>query len=165
MKRGRKTGTKIGSKYEKSRDLSGKLDYNLEYEREIGKKRFPDISYEMRRERAIANGKPMPSLQCPFCGRLIYKKVAVDASGMPKRGNKDPFTDIVKVNGNMERRFAGVSAGELTPVCVRYHGGGLGIFLNPKESISPRMLNRIDHDLYLDFKKKLEMTLNNFRVD
>jgi len=160
-KRGRKTGTIIGSKYEKYRDSDGIIDYPSARADLRGKKRFKDLSVENRRERAFRQGKPLKMLQCPFCGKLTPKEVAVFKSGDYKR-EPGKFIKYVKVKGKLERRFTGIPPDQLMPVAVQYFGGNLGMFVNEKESLSPDLLKKIDPELYNEYKRILQYTLKQF---
>ena len=162
QKRGRKEGTKLTSKYEEIRDTDGTIDYHLaEYQRR-GKKRQTDLSIEDKRSRAITHGTPQKMLQCPFCGKLTAKMVALDASGNPKRPPA-AYIKYVEVDGRVERRFTGVPPADLSPITTQYRHATYGFFVNTKESIPPRFLKSVDADLFNDFKKILENTLHEFR--
>ncbi len=159
---GRPKGYHPPSKYEEFRGADGKIDYSMARSKKRGKKKYVDLSLEERKQRVFMNGTPMEMLQCPFCGKLTPKNVAMDAMGEPKRPPA-MFMKYVKVDGHIERRFAGIPADKLTPLATQYRMGGLGFFVQPKQSIPPSFLKNVDSELFNDFKRILQNTLNEFQ--
>ena len=160
-KRGRKKGTIPQSKFEEFRDIDGTIDRHLVAHTLLGEKRYADIENEFKRESAFREGRPQKMLQCPFCGFLTPKTVAVNASGKPKRPPQT-FIKYVKNDGKIERRYAGIPFNKMNPITVQYRHPKYGWHINDKECIPPSLLKKIDADLYNDFKQILANTLKQF---
>ena len=107
-----------------------------------------DMTLHEKKARVFEIAKKMPWIQCPICGTMKPLIVGPNAKPNPK------FIQYKDVDGVKQRRFTGPSLSYM-PVHVRYMGGKLGSYTKPEESMSPRTLKTVDHDLFDDFVKAL----------
>jgi len=149
---GRPEGFSPGSKYEPGAD--GTVDYVFlakERQARITNQRRSELQTDENRRKALAQGKRIEFLVCPVCRMHTPRMVKVNAAGEPYTNPPAPGIQYVRTYKGLERRFVGPTS-DYCPLTVRYSAGGrIGSFLNPKESMSPRVLSTVDAELYKHF--------------
>lgn len=103
-----------------------------------------DMTSFEKKQRAFEIAKKYLWIQCPICGTMKPLVAGSDAKPNPK------FVYYKNINGVKQRRFSGPDLNYM-PVHMRYMGGKLGSYTKPEESMTPRTLKTIDHDLFNDF--------------
>jgi hypothetical protein len=148
-------------------DEAGKVDYVFmakERQARITEQRRKELQTDENRLRAFGSGKKQEFLVCPVCRMHTLRMVKTNAAGEPYAGSPIPGIQYVKTLRGLERRFVGPTS-DYTPLAIRYNAGGrMGSFLNQKESMSPRVLQTVDKELFDHFKYIVEESRKAFTI-
>ena len=121
---------------------------------DLNKKSFKDLTRDEKMDHVFKHGSMERWMQCPCCGHTYPLKVKCDIGGNPL-SKESGFIYFKNVDGMIYRRFYGPPDGYM-PVQTVYKGGRYGSYIKTNESFTPQVLNRVDHELFLDFKDAVD---------
>jgi hypothetical protein len=148
-------------------DTSGKVDYVFQSKERLARideQRRKETQTEANKMKAFSSGKKQEFLVCPMCRMHFLRMVKTNIAGEPYANSPAPGIQYIRTLKGLERRFVGPTS-DYTPLAIRYNAGGrMGSFLNPKESMSPRVLQTVDKELFDHFRYVIEESRKAFTI-